>query len=84
MIWPALRPDLNPVEHLLNEIQRQCMKSNQGRQLQLNLMDPSWGLGLYSYMAFINSLIHAWRCIVVINDKDNPDTYFRSLFLLHL
>jgi len=35
-------------------------------------------------MAFINSLIHTWRCIVVINDKDNPDTYFRSLFLLHL
>ncbi|XP_071088856.1 uncharacterized protein [Haliotis cracherodii] len=69
MQWPVLSPDLNPFEHLFDEIQRQLNDVRPRPTTAAELRQALLRVWAQVPMAFINRLIHSMyrRCTAVIN-----------------
>ena len=77
MPWPALSPDVNPIEHTWDEIQRQL---NEVRPRPITAADLNVVLlKIWAAipMAFINRLIHSMyrRCVSVVNAHGGHTRY---------
>ena len=69
MNWPALSPDLNPIEHLWDEIQRRLNEEQPSPTTAAELSVAFQRVWALIPMAFINRLVNSMyrRCAAVIN-----------------
>ena len=77
MNWPALSPDLNPIEHLWDEIQRRLNEEQPSPTTAAErsvVFQKVWSL---IPMAFINRLVNSMyrRCAAVINASGGHTRY---------
>lgn len=77
MQWPALSPDLNPIEHLWDEIQRRLNDVRPRPTTAAELRQAFLRVWAQVPMAFINRLIHSMyrRCTAVINAHGGHTRY---------
>ena len=69
MNWPALSPDLNPIEHLWDEIQRRLNEEQPSPTTAAELSVAFQRVWALIPIAFINRLVNSMyrRCAAVIN-----------------
>jgi transposase len=69
MNWPDLSPDLNPIEHLWDEIQRQLNDEQPSLTTAAELSLAFQRVWALIPIAFINHLVNSMyrRCAAVIN-----------------
>ena len=69
MTWPALNPDLNPIEHMWDEIQRRLNEEQPSPTTADELSGASQRVWTFISIAFINRLVNSMyrRCAAVIN-----------------
>lgn len=75
--WPAQSPDLNPIEHAWDMLQRRClphMEAVQNRRQHQELLSEQWNL---LPQADIDTLILSMprRCRAVLNARGGPTLY---------
>lgn len=77
MPWPALSPDLNPIEHLWDEIQRKLNDVIPSPTTSVELQASFLQVWARIPMNFINRLIHSMyrRCRAVINANGGHTRY---------
>ena len=68
MNWPALSPDLNPIEHMWDEIQRRLNEEQPNPTTAAELSVAFQRVWALITMAFINRLVNSMyrRCAAVI------------------
>jgi transposase len=77
MNWPALSPDLNPIEHLWDEIQRRLNEEQPSPTTAAELSVAFQRVWALIPMAFINRLVNSMyrRCAAVINAGGGDTRY---------
>jgi transposase len=77
MNWPALSPDLNPIEHLWDEIQNRLNEETPSPTTAAELSVAFQRVWALIPMAFINRLVNSMyrRCAAVINAGGGDTRY---------
>lgn len=77
MNWPALSPDLNPIEHLWDEIQRRLNEEQPSPTTAAELSVAFQRVWARIPIAFINRLVNSMyrRCAIVINTGGGHTRY---------
>ncbi|GFV59125.1 uncharacterized protein TNCV_1908571 [Trichonephila clavipes] len=77
VVWPGSSPDLNPIEHLLDELERRlCSQPNRPSSLQAltsAVMDAWKAIPMVTYQKWVESLPK--RVKATINAKGGPTSY---------
>ncbi|KAK7109069.1 hypothetical protein V1264_013181 [Littorina saxatilis] len=80
MVWPALSPDLNPIEHFWDQLQRKVNQLRPGPSTAAELRQALISAWCNIPRDVINRLIHSMRrrCQAVINVHGGHTPYWPS------